>query len=149
MKNFDYMSYLKNKNIENDEGIICINNGTAWFKRSFIISLILRELRVQFGYTQEYIAIQLNMPQNQYSRYERGANLPTIETLIRISFIYKVSLNYLCGTDIENYDYAYEKSMLKYSNDQERAESELFLSKLKVIYTQLYNTFLRAVSEDK
>ena len=148
MKNFNYMSYLKDKNIENDEGIICINNKTAWFKRSFIISLILRELRTQFGYTQEYIATQLNIPQNQYSRYERGTNLPTIETLIRISFIYKISLNYLCGTDIENYDYAYEKSMLQYSNEQERLENELFLSKLKVIYTQLYNNFSKEVTED-
>ena len=135
----NYLDLVKENDIENDVGIICFKDGTStWTKRSAIIAFILSELRRTFGYTQEYIANKLNIAQNQYSRYESGKNLPSIETLIRISIIYNVSLNYLCGIDIDNYNYAYEKSLLTYSNDKEKIKNDLFINQLQLIYSKLY-----------
>ena len=59
----------------------------------------LKELRKEAGYSQKQIAEKLCISQQTYSDYENGKTEPTTETLIRISKIYNVSLDFLLGME--------------------------------------------------
>lgn len=55
----------------------------------------LKELRKDKKLTQFEISKLLNISQITYSQYERNKREPSIETLIKLSDIFKVSLDYL------------------------------------------------------
>lgn len=57
----------------------------------------LRDLRKEYGYSQKQVAEKLNISQQTYSDYENGKTEPATDTLIRISKLYNVSLDYLLG----------------------------------------------------
>ena len=60
----------------------------------------LRNLREDFDKTQQEVAEYLGTSQTMYARYERGANELPIRHLIKLSFYYSVSTDYLlCLTD--------------------------------------------------
>ncbi len=62
----------------------------------------LKNLRLQYGYTQKYVAEKLNVKQNTYSQYETGAREISIGTLIAIADFYNTSTDYVLGlTDEE------------------------------------------------
>lgn len=57
----------------------------------------LKDLREDRDMTQQDVANYLNMKQPQYSRYERGLrDIPT-DVLIRLSYLYKTSTDYILG----------------------------------------------------
>ena len=56
---------------------------------------IMRNLREDHDYTQEYVAHVLGTSQTMYARYERGANELPIHHLIRLCKLYQVSADYL------------------------------------------------------
>ena len=56
---------------------------------------ILREIRLKHGYKSKEIAKLVNVSQSAISEYEKGVYEPSIDTLIKLSEIYGVSLNYL------------------------------------------------------
>ncbi len=60
-------------------------------------TIILRNLREDSDYTQEYVARYLGTSQTMYARYERGANELPIRHLIRLSKLYSVTTDYLLG----------------------------------------------------
>ena len=61
---------------------------TVYYKR-------LRDLREDHDLTQQTVAEMLNMKQFQDSRYERGMrDIPT-DILIKLSFLYNVSVDYI------------------------------------------------------
>lgn len=53
------------------------------------------QLRTEKKWKQSDLAEKLGIHQKQVSAYERGANLPSTETLIKLSEIFDVSLDYL------------------------------------------------------
>lgn len=55
----------------------------------------IKELRMQRGWSQGQLAIQLKAGQKQISAYERGINVPATEMLIKMSTVFDVSLDYL------------------------------------------------------
>ena len=55
----------------------------------------LRELRLARKMSQQRLAIELSMRQNNISRYENGEREPGIDELIRIADYFNVSLDYL------------------------------------------------------
>ena len=57
----------------------------------------LRELRKQFGYTQQEMARKLFISQPSYVRYENGSSEPSQENLVRIADLFDVSVDYLLG----------------------------------------------------
>lgn len=57
----------------------------------------LKDLREDHDKIQEDIANLLNISQNQYSRYERGAREMPIHLFIILAKYYNVSLDYLAG----------------------------------------------------
>lgn len=67
-------------------------------------SEILKELRIKNNYTQEEIALKLNINRSTYKDYELQTSIIPIKHLINISNIYKVSIDYILGlTNILNY----------------------------------------------
>ena len=59
----------------------------------------LKELRLQYGYTQQQIAELLHIKQQSYIRYEYGTGEPNLQTLVLLSDIYNVSVDYLLGKE--------------------------------------------------
>ncbi len=57
----------------------------------------LKELRLQFGYSQSEIADKLHIKQQSYSRYEMATGEPSLATLKEIALLFAVSTDYLLG----------------------------------------------------
>ncbi len=57
----------------------------------------LKELRLQFGYSQSEIADKLHIKQQSYSRYEMATGEPSLATLREIALLFAVSTDYLLG----------------------------------------------------
>ncbi len=57
----------------------------------------LRDLREDKDLTQEDVAKLLGIKQTQYSRYEIGKNMMSIEKYIKLAIFYNVSLDYIAG----------------------------------------------------
>ena len=55
----------------------------------------LRKLRIEKGYNQERMAMELNVSQTTISAFETGERQPDSEMLIRISKFFDVSTDYL------------------------------------------------------
>jgi len=63
---------------------------------------LFRELRRQNGLTEQQVAAYLHMDRSTYAYYELGQTKPTIEFLIGLAHLYKISLNtLLCEPPIE------------------------------------------------
>lgn len=62
----------------------------------------LRELRLENGYkSQQDLAKVLFVNQTAVSQWERGITIPTAQTLIKLSKMYGVSIDYILGTSNE------------------------------------------------
>lgn len=59
------------------------------------IAHIIRTLRVQHAYTQEYVAYKLDMSQNAYSKIERGVTRLDIDHIYRLANVYNVPVTSL------------------------------------------------------
>lgn len=55
----------------------------------------IRRLRVQKGFTQEKLAVALNIDRSFYSRIEAGQKGCSVDLLVQISELFHVSLDYL------------------------------------------------------
>lgn len=65
----------------------------------------LKTLRKQVKLTQAQIAEKLDISQQAYASWERGAKKPTQENLVKIAQVLNVSVDYLVG----NSDYTEDK----------------------------------------
>lgn len=61
----------------------------------------LKELREKNNISQLEISDQLKISRQGYNHYENGKRLPSLETLIDISKLYDVSIDYLLGNPIQ------------------------------------------------
>lgn len=52
----------------------------------------LRDARLMRNYSQEYLALQLKISQNAYSKMEMGRTLITVETVFKIADILEVDI---------------------------------------------------------
>ena len=57
----------------------------------------IAELRKEVHLNQIGLAMKLNVSQKMISAYENGTHQPSIETLIRMSKIFNVSVDYIIG----------------------------------------------------
>ena len=62
-----------------------------------IICNRLKELRILHNLTQKEVADKINVERSTYSCYELGKTVPHINTLLALSKIYNVPLDYLIG----------------------------------------------------
>lgn len=57
----------------------------------------MKELRLQYGYSQKEAAKILGMARDTYARYEKGVNELPIKSLVKLCEIYQVSADYMLG----------------------------------------------------
>ena len=55
----------------------------------------LREIRKKKGYSQVKVSMDLHMSRETLSRYETGARNPDLETVVKLSEYFNVSIDYL------------------------------------------------------
>lgn len=68
----------------------------------------INELREDKGLTQKQVADYLGIERSVYGKYERGVYEFSIEHLIRLSFLYECSIDYL--VDITDDDQPYSRN---------------------------------------
>lgn len=62
----------------------------------------IKDLREDNDFTQQYIADMLHISRSAYSAYENGANAIPIEVLIKLSYFYDTSVDFLLEqTDVK------------------------------------------------
>ena len=55
----------------------------------------LRSLRENCGFTQDQVSKILNLDRSTYTYYETGKTQPSVDTLVKLSNLYKVDVSYL------------------------------------------------------
>lgn len=59
----------------------------------------LKELRLEKGLSTRKLANEIGCSHIAISRWERGTQIPTIETLVTLALFFKVSADYLLGLE--------------------------------------------------
>lgn len=65
-----------------------------------VIGKRLKELRLKSGMTQSQLGTMINVTKVSICCYEKGTRTPSLETLIDLSNIFKVNIDYLLGNDM-------------------------------------------------
>ena len=60
----------------------------------------LGALRKSRGFSQALLSERLNVSPQAVSKWETGQSIPDLETLVALSWIYRVSINTLLGNDM-------------------------------------------------
>lgn len=93
---------------------------------------IIKKLRIEKDWTQEYVAKKLNISVGALSRYETGMYEPKSLDLVKdFAELFSVSTDYLLGkTDIRNieedFKFAYHKETEGLSEDEIREALEFY-----------------------
>lgn len=58
---------------------------------------VLKELRLEKGYTQKEVAEAVNITQRAYAFYEKGDRQPSIETILKLAEFYNIPTDILLG----------------------------------------------------
>ena len=61
----------------------------------------LKELRKKKGYSQQELAIRLNVVRQTISKWEKGLSVPDADTLIKMAEVFEVPVNELLGAKLE------------------------------------------------
>lgn len=77
---------------------------------------ILRELREKKGITQQQLAATLNLSKNAISHYEKGINMPNLDTVQKIADVFNVSVDYLLGRTTIQFSFSALKSAFTKEN---------------------------------
>lgn len=62
----------------------------------------IRQLRIHSGYTQEMMALELNIDRSLLSYVESGKKACSVDLLIQLSSIFRVSIDYLVLGSVHN-----------------------------------------------
>lgn len=87
----------------------------------------LRILRENSNMNQEKLAKMLNLSASTIGMYEQGRRQPDNETLLKLTEIFDVSLDYLMGkTEVKKYDSPYDSELEKvlFSKAKDLTDSE-------------------------
>lgn len=58
---------------------------------------VLRDIRLDRGWTQEALAVRINLSAEQYRRYEAGAEEPPIEVVVYLCIVLDTTPCHLMG----------------------------------------------------
>lgn len=64
-----------------------------------MVNAKMKELRLEHGFTQQYVADALGIDRSNYSKYERGKLEPNPDMLIALTKLYNVTADYLLGIE--------------------------------------------------
>lgn len=85
----------------------------------------LKELRKKSNMTQQELGDIINVTKVSVCCYEKGTRIPSLETLIDLSNIFKVDLDYLIGNDTYVIGESEEKYEIKMANEEIELVKEL------------------------
>lgn len=63
----------------------------------YFLSNKLKELRTQYGYTQDEVARKIGISYQSYQAYELGKTIPKTKYLSKLADVFDVSTDYLLG----------------------------------------------------
>ena len=103
----------------------------------------LKELRKEAGLTQQELGDKLNLTKVSICSYENDTRMASIETLIDISNLFKVDIDYLIGTD----SYIVSDNSEDYGLRMAKEEIDLIieLRKHSDLYSNLINNQKRTI----
>lgn len=90
--------------------------------RMKMTATIMKKCRLENGYSQREVAQFLQIKQQTYNCYENGINEPNIEVLVRLSFLYQISIDDLVQKSVFSYG---KEMMLKQLSDAQNDIKEL------------------------
>ena len=93
----------------------------------------LKTLRKQVKLTQAQIAKKIDISQQAYASWERGAKKPTQENLVKIAQVLNVSVDYLVGNSEEGIDELDNIELLFRMNSKGLTEEEKEIFKKELI----------------
>lgn len=79
----------------------------------------LKELRIDFSYSQKEVATKLGVSPSIISGYETGERTPSLENLLALSYLYKCSTDYLLGKDTSKPDISHSPINIENLNEQQ------------------------------
>ena len=98
------------------------------------IGVLLRELRLEAGLTQEALAVELGVSNRSVSRWERGATMPDFDLLIEIAKRYDISVDeILAGERREDMEPQTEETLYRIA-DYTNSERDAFTKRLHVLF---------------
>ena len=78
-------------------------------ERLYIVAQNMAICRKAAGMSQKDVCNVIGCAPQTYSGYEKGKHEPTIETLVRLSHLYDVTLDYLLGKNSREGSFDYEE----------------------------------------
>ncbi len=104
--------------------------------------LNLKKARKKKGYTQQEVADTLKITRAAYTNIENEKRNPDTNTLIALSNIFDVSVDYLLGIDNKSNEHNELHNSIDNLNDDSKQELEKFIELLKTkeIYENNKNT---------
>ena len=132
--------------------VVNVNDFLQKFKIFFLRSHMkfaerLKTLRKQVQLTQAQIAEKLDISQQAYASWERGAKRPTQENLVKIAQVLNVSVDYLVGNSEEKSDELDNIELLFRMNSKGLTEEEKEIFKKELI--EFMEERKKAFEEDK
>lgn len=91
---------------------------------------ILKKLREERGYTQEYVGKYAHVSSKTVGAWERGTRQPSIEAVTSLSALFDVTTDYLLGNATSKHGKA-----PKWANDQDKKDLKQFLEDNENSYT--------------
>lgn len=92
----------------------------------------IKNLREEFGYTQQDLANKLNGAKSTIAMYENETRKPSLEVLIKLSEIFECSIDYiLCKTNRRIYDKDEQEFHFAYHKEMEGLTDEEIRNALK------------------
>lgn len=73
----------------------------------------LKELREDANMTQEQLAEKLNINKSSISSYETNSKMPSVDKLVKIADIFKVSLDYLTCRTKDPYNISMQNKVVR------------------------------------
>lgn len=97
------------------------------------ISKKLRELRIEKGYTQEYIAIQAKVNTSHISNIETNKAKISLQTLLLVCNALDTTLDYIVGNIYTDKKSAIDQEILKEVHTKDEATQETILKIIKLL----------------
>lgn len=77
----------------------------------------IKELRLEYGYTQQQLADKLNCVKSLVAMYESGDRNPSVEILLKLSDIFDCSIDYMLGkSDVNSHKIKFNEMEIAFAN---------------------------------
>lgn len=120
-------------------------------KNKIPVGDIIRIIRENIGYSQDFVATQLGITQQQYSNIEKNPEKTTLGRLREIAGVLKVNLVTLMGEDDvfiqQNFNQAGGNAATQMNFSQSSNEKEIYERLIKELKEEV--EFLREISRKK